>query len=305
GVGGRVYAKPLHISSGKLAMRLDSGAELTLSGPARLELKDAMTASLIEGDLSAYIPKSAQGFTVRSKAMDVVDRGTRFAFSVRRDFAYVRVSEGSVGVRHRAAGGAAPRNSTLKKDQSLQARAVDGADWQVTHLPKQPRLSGEVRYVEAPPADIESRRYRDIKFGVLYPEQIGATLSQPVEVYDDMADEVADRVLQPGQRVDAYMLHVQRNFRHHEGRMYHYVGSVTFDRPVLGVIWRQTHHTDGVLGLPGLRFQFSPAQRQFDAGEDQFHISEDRRTVHFDVRLGKNRIDRMRIVVAHKADAAD
>lgn len=72
----------LKISSGTLRLDFYSGARVILEGPAAIELLSPDLARLDRGKLTARVPPPAEGFTVLSTDLRVVDRGTEFGMNV-------------------------------------------------------------------------------------------------------------------------------------------------------------------------------------------------------------------------------
>jgi autotransporter-associated beta strand protein len=75
--------REIRLAAGTLRFRLDSGAVLTLFGPARLGLTDGMHVTLQRGRLLADIGPEAVGFTVEAPNARVWDLGTLFGVEVR------------------------------------------------------------------------------------------------------------------------------------------------------------------------------------------------------------------------------
>jgi hypothetical protein len=80
--GAEVAAGPLRLVAGSAQLRFRSGAFVTLSGPAEIEVLDGNSLFLRSGRIIPYVPKSAKGFTVVSPTGEVIDLGTEFAVSV-------------------------------------------------------------------------------------------------------------------------------------------------------------------------------------------------------------------------------
>jgi len=83
--GAAVAAGPLRLVAGSAQLRFASGAFVTLSGPAEIEVLDGNSLFLRSGRIIPYVPKSARGFTVVSPTGEVIDLGTEFAVSVDAD----------------------------------------------------------------------------------------------------------------------------------------------------------------------------------------------------------------------------
>lgn len=72
----------LKIAKGTLRLDFYSGARVILEGPAAIELLSPDLARLEKGKLTARVPPPAEGFTVISSELRVVDRGTEFGMNV-------------------------------------------------------------------------------------------------------------------------------------------------------------------------------------------------------------------------------
>jgi ferric-dicitrate binding protein FerR (iron transport regulator) len=90
----------LQLASGLVEIAFDSGAVVTLEGPAALQLTSAWEAVLHRGTLKAQVPKEAIGFRVSNPAVEVVDLGTEFSMVTDdRGATEVFVLKGSVETR--------------------------------------------------------------------------------------------------------------------------------------------------------------------------------------------------------------
>jgi hypothetical protein len=87
----------LRLKSGFARVEFYSGATVVLEGPAELQLVSRMEAYCAHGKLRATVPPQAHGFTIRSPALDLVDRGTEFGLHVgAADQTEVHVFQGKV-----------------------------------------------------------------------------------------------------------------------------------------------------------------------------------------------------------------
>ncbi|HEY2760411.1 MAG TPA: LamG-like jellyroll fold domain-containing protein [Pirellulales bacterium] len=94
----------LELAAGIAEITFDSGARITLEGPASLIINSAWAATLGHGKLTAEVPHEAIGFRATSSTVDVVDLGTQFCMQVDSDGATdVGVIEGSVEATPRTA----------------------------------------------------------------------------------------------------------------------------------------------------------------------------------------------------------
>jgi hypothetical protein len=76
------HGQHLELNSGVAEITFDSGAEVTIEGPATLDLNSAWEATLHRGKLRAEVPAAAVGFGIHSATVDVVDLGTQFGMAV-------------------------------------------------------------------------------------------------------------------------------------------------------------------------------------------------------------------------------
>ncbi len=97
GAGSALPKGWLKIASGTLRLDFYSGARVILEGPASIELLSPDLARLEKGKLTARVPPPAEGFTVLSSDLRVVDRGTEFGMNVSgMDDCEVHVFDGEV-----------------------------------------------------------------------------------------------------------------------------------------------------------------------------------------------------------------
>lgn len=95
----------LRLTEGLAKLEFASGAEVTLEGPADLELLTPMKCVLRSGQLAAKIPPSANGFVVETPSSVLTDLGTEFGVKVHNgSTSDVTVFSGRVDVTHRESG---------------------------------------------------------------------------------------------------------------------------------------------------------------------------------------------------------
>ena len=121
----------LELESGFAELTFDSGAQLTLTGPATLDLHSAWEAELQRGTLRANVPPEAVGFRVMNAAVEVVDLGTEFSMTAEEGgAAEVFVLKGAVEVQPRNQGGGEgeqPR-SVLREKQARRFAKAGASD---------------------------------------------------------------------------------------------------------------------------------------------------------------------------------
>jgi len=72
----------IELASGFAEVTFDSGAQLVLEGPAKLEVVSPWRAVLHTGTLKANVPPEALGFAVKCDVVEVLDLGTEFSLRV-------------------------------------------------------------------------------------------------------------------------------------------------------------------------------------------------------------------------------
>ncbi|MEO6245077.1 MAG: FecR domain-containing protein [Opitutaceae bacterium] len=128
------------LAEGIATVRFESGAEVTLEAPTRLEIIDAMSCRLLEGSITAEVPPSAHGFTVEAPDLRVVDLGTRFgvtASSTGNSHVFVFKGEVELADHTRAVvrrlkagraylGGAGPMVTSAEPSRTEPVQFIDG-----------------------------------------------------------------------------------------------------------------------------------------------------------------------------------
>lgn len=74
--------EPIKLEKGLLRIQMDDGSIVLLEGPSELRLEADDQVFLVQGKLTASVPKSAIGFTVRTPSASIVDYGTEFGVSI-------------------------------------------------------------------------------------------------------------------------------------------------------------------------------------------------------------------------------
>jgi hypothetical protein len=115
----------LHLKSGVAHLEFYSGATVILEGPADFRLISRTEAYCLRGKLRATVPPQAQGFTIGSPKLNLVDRGTEFGLQVGdKDATEVHVFQGKVEL-YDAPGRAAP-SKELTTGKGVRLNGPDG-----------------------------------------------------------------------------------------------------------------------------------------------------------------------------------
>ena len=98
-----------------------SGATVVLEGPVDFEILSSMEAFCWQGKLRATVPPHAQGFTIGSPRLDLIDRGTEFGMRVEGlDSTEVHVFDGKVELYQGWQGKEAPPQQELTSGQAMR-----------------------------------------------------------------------------------------------------------------------------------------------------------------------------------------
>ena len=120
-VGDALSPGPLRLESGYAQIEFFCGATVIVEGPAELELKSPLMASVRRGRLRTQVPPAARGFSLQVDDMTVVDLGTEFGLSVSESGADVHVFDGEVELQQET-----DDKRRLTAGEGL-SRAADGA----------------------------------------------------------------------------------------------------------------------------------------------------------------------------------
>ncbi|MFM1904547.1 MAG: hypothetical protein RLZZ440_2447, partial [Planctomycetota bacterium] len=253
GLGQAVGPGRLVLQHGEVGLGFASGAELVVRGPADFSIRSALRLEMASGILAAHVPPEAEGFVVKTPAVEVIDLGTAFGVAAEAETVDVSVFSGQVEAR--AAGMPEADIRNLPAGQSR--RFVDGVSQgpsprgdraSFPRLPSdasdRPRTNGGVRLLESPPATLTGLESND--FILLFREMFGVTLPRNLmlDIHSPgvyaTEESVRPRQLSDALVADSYLLHFKAR---HElvGKGSEWVvldGSVTFPRPILGIVCR-------------------------------------------------------------------
>lgn len=116
---GRCFkAGTLKIPHGQIKLEFFSGAQITIIGPAEIEMISRSAATLRSGRATAQIPESAIDFVINSPEAAVVDLGTEIGIQVDKDNSTdLEVIKGKVKVSQLANPGNSNSSKHVKKSQ--------------------------------------------------------------------------------------------------------------------------------------------------------------------------------------------
>lgn len=101
-----------------------------------------------------------------------------------------------------------------------------------------------------------------------------------------------------GTGVDRFLIRLD-NVNNNSGATYQRSGSITFDRPILGVIWTTGHliGCDDVLGAPGVAYSTNSVRDALGGqGADEFTLSSDLKTIDVTLAIGSGYWDELRVL---------
>lgn len=304
-VGDRISARTLHLLGGIVHLRFDSGVGVTLKGPAEFEVSSVELTRLQSGVLTATVPPGAEGFTVDTPSALVVDLGTAFGIEQFADgSSKVSVFDGEVEI-------VSPKDKRLLTEGRSVQLATDGSVSDLEFATRQfeklwPTASGitgstgAFRFAPQWPRPL-NRIESDTNIFIL-PEGYAKELDAPFPI-DIAPGESDESLILAGERVRSYLLQFNQidQATVADRKLRRIEGSITFDRPVLGLIIRSEtlEQTDGLFSLRGGRVP--PFKRGLELSPprvaDEVILSKDGRTVTLKLTVFNRLSDHVRVIV--------
>ena len=119
----------LAFESGVIQVEFFSGARVILEGPADFELVSSNEGYCRHGKLRAFVPPQAQGFTIRTADLKLVDRGTEFGLRLDRSGdAEVHVFQGRVEIHSQGSRSDLSVGRALHIDPAGKLRPIEAAE---------------------------------------------------------------------------------------------------------------------------------------------------------------------------------
>src|SRR5579862_4426896 len=160
----------LAFEAGVIQVEFFSGARVILEGPADFELVSSNEGLCRFGKLRALVPPQAQGFTVRTPGIRLVDRGTEFGLRLDRSGdAEVHVFQGRVELHSQGSRSDLPVGRAVRIDPAGAARQIDAnpeAFVTLSDLNVRSALEARARYARWGAAS--ERLRRDPRIAVYY-----------------------------------------------------------------------------------------------------------------------------------------
>lgn len=299
-----------HLSSGVVSMRMSSGSELSVEGPAIFEVGDDASTFVHEGIALARVSATDLGISLRSKGLSIAEPARLIGIDARSEGATEAIVFNGDGGICLTEGGKCRELSEFEavKADHVRERLVD-----VPYNPKAftnawALLSGvennlgSVR-IEMPGAAISSEQGREGEVQV-YVENESFRPESDLEVDQVVAGEFSVAEANPGQQLEAkgelrsYLLQLWPT-RAGEGDEVE--TSLTFDHPVVGVIFSSDRlvGSDSSVGAPiSLAGDIYNRNRGMDSGNDEILLSQDRRTLNLRFKGGGAQAEQVRVLVA-------
>jgi hypothetical protein len=307
------------LGEGVSKFEFTNGAVLGVEGPADLTIRSADEVFLAYGRLNAWCPEEAHGFRVATSSARVIDLGTSFGVDARTDgSADVMVLDGLVKLDNNREQRSLTRGVAMRaevdgelKEMAMEAGRFDKS-WSVALGIR--ATTGQV--VSVPVGTPESlAAYEDDNRIFVIPERRDFTPETPVEVnvvdtgtYRAFAGNRprATLALESGQRIRSYLLRYNPVGTNREWREFReFTGSVTFDRPVLGLIGATMplNRSDAMFSLSQILEQDDNYRKMrgleitLPHPPDEFTLSDDRLTLTVRLFAGES-VDEIRVITS-------
>jgi len=292
------------VNQGMISLQL-SNVLVDVLGPASIQLEAGDRMVLNAGSLFAKMLPGANGFTVSTPDVEVVDLGTEFYVQ------YTPVTGTQVSVRQGRVRASlldwkhAPVNLLeLTDGRSAQFQGAAQLVREVVYQPEvfQPidqsrggiqRIDGLLRTTPRIPVSLQSEQLQTTNHMLVIPERQNVLLDRDLVI----PGEGEPVRIPAGAVISSYLIHYDPKVLATLAPR----GAVTFFDEIAAVTateegLKATDH----LGLPGIRFE-SNKFREFEMDEDEVRISQDRKTVSFYCGVNPGEfLDEARVIVVAK-----
>ncbi len=319
-VGTLLSPGSLDIEAGFIEITFNNDATLILEAPVEVDLVTERLTRLSLGTVTAHVPPSARGFQVETPSICVTDLGTRFGMVVHeRGVTDVHVFKGCVATSfENPRQDERDRIKTLYTNDAVRFDAEAGKTENIQTDMQQfalswndvlyrPITSGPVRFERTPPSTfLQDGNDHDV---AILLERTNRYLPYDTTVdivapgnYQDFKDLAT--MIPGGTRVDSYL--ILWNPTSQVATKKRMTGSVTFTRPILGLIV----HADTLLTShltfrhPSIMYLDRHGNRDGhglesanDANGDTVTLSQDRCTLSFKLKA-QQRMDQIRVLVS-------
>jgi len=310
---GNVKSGMYHLDSGVVSLKMASGSEITVEGPALFEVRDDESTYVHAGVALVRIAPNDMGISLKSKGLNISEPARLVGIDARSaNSSEALFFDGGGGICLDGGGGC--RNlfekEAVKANQSGD-RLVDipfnphafSKAWAL--LSGVEKNIGSVR-IEMPGSEIGPSRQAENEVQVFVENESFRPQDQ-LEVDTVQVGEFAAVEANPGQNLQAegelrsYLLQLWPSSGNGDDDNGEVEASLTFDHPVVGVIYSSDRLTgsDASVGssITHVGEAFN-AGRGLDSGNDQILLSRDRRTLNLKLKGGIAEVDQIRVLVA-------
>jgi|GEM_PF-2462277 len=326
-------SRQYHLDQGILRLKMNSGVEVLVAGPARFHLLNSNEFYLTQGTVTADVPQPAIGFEIQAPHINVIDLGTRFGLSVDESGgAEVHVFQGAVSCQK------TEKISTRRLPQRLVAgqssKIVPGGDLVesqtetdslfgacLLYQSRIQQLSGDLKLLSNLPESVAVAKLTSNENIYVFQERQSFILpadincNAPVQGKAQAGSDQAGQsqfeagVIKKGTRVDVYYVHHDAfhpgnpKFSKTQTRI-QLAGQLQFQNKILGIL--QTDllllQTDQLLGHPEVEYLSDGKQQNLRNAEDEISLLPDMRTLSLNWVLSRNQghqnMNAMRVLVA-------
>jgi hypothetical protein len=307
---GSIQSGLYHLNSGVVSMRMSSGSELTVEGPAIFEVGDDASTFVHEGIALARVSSTDLGISLRSKGLSIAEPARLIGIDARSEGATEAiVFDGDGGI-------CLTEGGKCRELSEFEAVKADHVRERLVDVPYNPKafanawalLSGvennlgSIR-IEMPGAAISSEQGPEGEVQI-YVENESFRPESDLEVDQVVAGEFSVAEANPGQQLQAkgelrsYLLQLWPT---EAGEGDEVETSLTFDHPVVGVIFSSDRlvSSDSSVGSPiSLAGDDFNSNRGMDSGNDEILLSQDRRTLNLRFKGGGAQAEQVRVLVA-------
>jgi hypothetical protein len=317
------------LRAGTVRLQTEAGAIVSIAAPAEFELIESDVLRLLNGKLLARMLRDESTLKVMANGLNVVDLGTAFGINTSANGpSLLSVLDGKVELLDSSSNSNAVReivtagHSLMFTHDNPPESAVrvtfDGKSfedlWPLTLGVN--AMSNLVRFLAPGPYNNPMVEFKSDNRIYLMPERQGVQLDSPLLFEARRSDreihmpDYAPASIPAGQRVDSYLLF----FNPASSSIEHPIsisGRITFNRPILGLIFRQDalfYKSDDQVGVKGLNYRTSTGNRGLEVmpealpARDIIEVSADGRQLFFNLSVSDLR-DQLRVIL--EADGGD
>ncbi len=294
------------LKSGVVSMRLTGGGELTVEGPARFEVGEDASTEVHAGIALARTPEKEVGMALSSRGLNISEPGRLVGIDARNEGA-------TEAIVFDGDGGICLDGSGKCRDLSeFEAVKVDHLRDRLVDVPYNPRAFSKAWAmvagvednlgpvtIELPGSVISAAGGAEGEVRV-FVENESFRPDGGVEVDRLAVGAFAAAGPNPGEALESngelrsYLVQLTPSVS--EGREEAIETSLTFDHPVVGVIFSSDRLEDSDATVGSVLAE--EARRGLESGEDEILLSEDRHTLNLRFRGGADHAEQVRVLVA-------